>query len=147
MSLARLTLTLALLLLGGTARASGDDRLVLIVSASSPVAHLEIIDVRKLFLGLRVAPGGVPLRPLDNRADARMHEAFLQNVLGMSDEAFERRLLAMTLREGVPRPAVYYGTAELLAALASDPSAVSVAWARDVEHDRRVRVLRVLWRD
>ncbi len=145
MSLARLTL--ALLLLAGAARAEGDDRLVLIVSASSPVTHLEIIDVRKLFLGLRVAPAGVPLRPLDNRADARLHEAFLQNVLGMSDEAFERRLLSMTLREGVPRPVAYHATAELLAAVAADPDAVTVAWARDVEHDRRVRVLRVLWRD
>ena len=143
---ARLAL-LVLLLLAGASRAVAEESLVLVVSADSPVTHLEIIDVRKLFLGLRVAVGGQPLRPLDNRSDERIHEAFLQNVLGMSGDAFERRLLSMTLREGVPRPAVYRNTAELLDAVAADRGAVSVAWLRDVQRDRRIRVLRVLWRD
>jgi hypothetical protein len=143
---------LALLLAGAStapavAAAAGEDTLVLIVSADSPVARLEIIDVRKLFLGYVVMRGEVSLRAVANGSDERLQKAFLQNVIAMSEPAYEKRLLSMALQQGGRHPIVYASTQALLAAVAADPSAVSVAWARDVVQDRRVKVLRVLWRD
>jgi len=35
----------------------------------------------------------------------------------------------------------------LINTIASDPTAVSFAWAKDVQHDRRIKILRVLWHD
>jgi hypothetical protein len=121
--------------------------LVLIVGANSPVQHLDVIDVRKLFLGLTVSSSNLQLRALDNRSDDRLRQAFLQNVIAMSELAYERRLLAITLQQGARRPEVFKSAPDLLDAVAADPGAVSVAWIADVAHDHRIRVLRVLWRD
>ena len=137
----------ALLLAPEAAPRAAEQVMVLIVSAESPVTHLDVIDVRKLYLGLSVIRDELPLRALENRSDDRLHEAFLQNVVAMPASAYERRLLLMTLQQGARRPRLYTSTSELLAAVASDPSAVTFAWANDVAQDRRIKVLRVLWRD
>lgn len=140
-------LTLAALLLGAVPSAQADESLVLFVSAESPVTRLEIIEVRELFLGLTVIRNDRTLRALDNYSDARVHEVFLQNVIAMPESSYVRRLLMITLQQGGRRPLVYSSKSDLLAAVAADPNAVSIAWAKDVANDRRFRVLRVLWRD
>lgn len=142
-----LLLTAALLLVPAARIRAAEQVMVLIVSADCPVTHLDVIDVRKLYLGLSVIRDDLPLRALENRSDDRLHEAFLQNVIAMPAGAYEKRLLLMMLQQGAHRPRLYTATAELLAAVAADPSAVSVAWAKDVAQDRRIKVLRVLWRD
>ena len=124
-----------------------DHTMVLIVGTASPVQHLDVIDVRKLFLGLTVISNSQQLRALDNRSDDRIHQAFLQNVIAMSELSYQRRLLSITLQQGARRPAIFASTKDLLNAVATDPGAVSVAWAADVANDHRIRVLRVLWRD
>lgn len=135
-------------LLFSTAQAPAAERtMVLIVSAASPVQHLDIIDVRKLFLGLTVMGNDRPLRAIDNRSDDKLHQAFLQNVIAMPERSYEMRLLSITLQQGARRPEVFQATPDLLNAVAADPRAVSVAWATDVAKDHRIKVLRVLWRD
>jgi hypothetical protein len=136
-----------LLVCAAPGRAAAEDSVVLIVSSDSPVERLESIDVRKLFLGLSVIHGNRPLRALRNSTDERLNQIFLQNVVAMSEATFERRLLSMTLQQGSPRPIVYYSKPALLAAVAADPSAVTIAWAADVTGNHRIRVLRVLWRE
>jgi hypothetical protein len=143
----RAALLSAVLLFGAAAARAGEHSMVLIVSAGSPVAHLDAIDVRKLFLGLSVIRNDLPLRALDNRSDDMLRQAFLQNVVAMPEGVYEKRLLTIMLQQGAHRPQPFATTAALLAAVAADPSAVSVAWASDVAQDRRIRILRVLWRD
>ena len=144
----RLIIVAAALLLGAASSASrAGETVVLIVSSASPVVHLETIEVRKLFLGLTVIRDELPLRALANQSDDRLHEVFLQNVIGMPEAAYERRLLMVALQQGARRPRVYTNTAELLNAVAVDPSAVSFARIEDVANDRRLRILRILWRD
>jgi hypothetical protein len=123
------------------------EQLVLIVSAGSKVEQLDSMDLRKLFLGLTVTHDGSRLRPVLNETDVRVKEIFLQNIVSMSDITYDRSLLRLALIQGQTQPTVYKNIALLLNAVASDPSVVSYAWARDVEHDARIRVLRVLWYD
>jgi hypothetical protein len=143
----RAALLSAALLLGATSARAGEHSLVLIMSANSPVAHLDAIDVRKLFLGLSVIRNDLPLRALDNRSDDMLRQAFLQNVVAMPEGVYEKRLLSIMLQQGAHRPQAYSTTPALLEAVAKDPSAVSIAWASDVIQDRRIKILRVLWRD
>lgn len=143
----RAALLSAVLLLGAAAARAGEHSMVLIVSADSPVNHLDAIDVRKLFLGLSVIRNDLPLRALDNRSDDMLRQAFLQNVVAMPEGVYEKRLLAIMLQQGAHRPQSFASTPALLAAVAADPGAVSVAWASDVAQDRRIKILRVLWRD
>ncbi len=142
----RLFLVLVLAL-GIAAPALAEDQLLLIVSAQSGVEHLDSPQIRKLFLGLTVIHSGSRLRPLLNESDARMKEIFLQNVVSMSDDTYDRYGLRLSLQQGRAPPTSFKTIAALINAIASDPSAISFAWKHDVEHDNRIRVLRVLWHD
>jgi hypothetical protein len=140
------TAVLLMLLVAGTP-ALADEQLVLIVSADSKIAQLDSVEVRKLFLGLTVTQNGNRLRPVLNETDARVKEVFLQNIVSMSDITYDRSLLRLTLIQAQRQPTAYKDIARLLKAVAADPSAVSYAWSKDVAHEPRIRILRVLWYD
>jgi hypothetical protein len=63
----------------------------------------------------------------------------------MSEAVYDRRMLALTLQQGRGALPVLGTTAAVVDALTTDPDAVSFAWAADVEHNPRLRILRVLW--
>jgi hypothetical protein len=136
-----------LTLLAAAVPAFADEQLVLVVSAGSKVEQLDSLELRKLFLGLTVTYDGSRLRPVLNETDVRVKEIFLQNIISMSDITYDRRLLRLALIQGQTQPAVYKDIGQLIEAVAADPSAVSYAWAKDVAHDARIRILRVLWYD
>jgi hypothetical protein len=147
-SVSKFTATAVLLtLLAAAMPAFAEEQLVLVVSAHSKVEQLDLLELRELFLGLTVIHNGSRLRPVLNETDARVKEVFLQNVVSMSDITYDRRLLRLALIQGQTQPAVYKDIARLIEAVAADPGAVSYAWAKDVEHDARIRILRVLWYD
>jgi hypothetical protein len=137
------------LLLGVAAAlpASADERLVLIVSADSKVEQLDSLEVRKLFLGMTVTHNGDRLRPLLNEAESRLKAVFLQNIVSMTDMTYDRRTLRLALQGGRSLPVVYTDKATLINSVAADPTAVSFAWEADVQYDKRIRILRVLWHD
>jgi hypothetical protein len=96
---------------------------------------------------MTVEHNGSRLRALLNEADPMVKEVFLQNVVSMTDTTYDRRILRLALQGGALLPAVYTNTAQLLAAVEADPTAVSFAWYRDVAQDKKIKVLRVLWHD
>jgi hypothetical protein len=124
-----------------------DETVVLIVSAESKVEQLDSLEVRKLFLGMTVTHNGDRLRPLLNEADPRIKDIFLQNIVSMTDMTYDRRILLLALQGGRSLPTVHTNTTTLINSVAADPTAVSFAWARDVQRDKRIKVLRVLWHD
>jgi hypothetical protein len=140
-------LTLFLVMLLAVSSVHANERLVLIASAESNIDQLDSLEVRKLFLGLTVAHNGNRLRPLLNESDEQIRNVFLQNVVSMTDSVYDRRVLRLAMAAEANLPARYSSKAELLNAVASNRSAVSYAWARDVEHDKRFKILRTLWHD
>jgi len=134
-------------LLTATSAVWAAEQLVLIVSADSKVEQLDSLEVRKLFLGLTVTHDGDRLRPVLNEADPRIKEIFLQNIVSMSDTTYDRSVLRLALIQGQIKPIAYKEMALLIKAVESDPTAVSYAWAKDVAHDPRIKILRVLWYD
>ena len=143
----RVPLVVALLLgLLFEARA-GSESVVLVVRADSPVMDLDSVSVRKLFLGLPVLVNGTPLHPVRNRSDQLLDEVFLQQIVAMSQSSYDRQILIAVNRQGSLRPAELTNLARVLDALFADPNAVSFVWQRDVAHNTRIRVVRVLWSD
>ena len=126
---------------------SAAEQLVLIVSVASKIEQLDSLEVRKLFLGLTVTHNGDRLRPVLDEADARVKEIFLQNVVSMSDTTYDRSVLRLALIQGQIKPLAYKDIALLIKAVIADPTAVSYAWAKDVVHEPRIKILRVLWYD
>jgi hypothetical protein len=138
----RLLLALAV---GHALPALADERLVLVVAANSPITALSSKELHKLYLGLSVTVGERRVRPLRNAADELMHQVFFQSIVSMSEPAYDRRMLAQALQQGVVPP-LLSNTRAVFDRLALDPDAVSFAWAAEAEKDPRVRVIRLLWR-
>jgi hypothetical protein len=135
------------LLFGAAAPAFAGEELVLIVSSHSTIDRLDSPLVRRLFLGLTVTQNGTRLRPVLNEADPQIKELFLQNIVSMSDRTYDRYVLRMTLLQGKTQPVAYDNSADLISAVAADPSIIGYAWAKDVAHDPRIRIIRVLWQE
>jgi hypothetical protein len=147
-SVNKFTATAVLLtLLTAATPALAGEQLVLIVSAASKIEQLDSLEVRKLFLGLTVTHDGNRLRPVLNESDDRVKQIFLQNIVSMSDITYDRRLLRLSLIQGQTQPTAYKNITLLINSVAADPGAVSYAWAKDVAHETRIRILRVLWYD
>jgi len=142
----RLALLLCLCgaLLPAAARA---DRVVLIVNAASPVTMLDAVDIKRLFLGIPVERGNVTLHAVLNNSDEQLRMVFLQYVVSMSDPAYQRRLLMLTLEQGRRMPTVFTDNAQLLAAVGANTGAVSYAWESAALRNPRVRIIRELWHE
>jgi hypothetical protein len=135
------------LLLSTATPAFAGEELVLIVSTRSDVDQLDSPLVRRLFLGLTVTQHGNRLRPVLNEADPEIKDLFLQNIVSMSDSTYDRYVLRMALLQGRTQPTMYRANAQLINAVAADPTVVGYVWARDVVRDPRVKILRVVWHD
>lgn len=136
---------LALMLAAIEPLAAGERQVVLVVAVDSPIAQLNPIEIRKLFLGMPVLHNNRPLHPLRNTSDTRLTEVFLQHVVAMSESAYNRRILAQMMQQGHPRPPEFKSTADIVANLRADRNAVSYLWLRDVAGNPHLRILRVLW--
>jgi hypothetical protein len=131
--------------LSGPALPAPPEAVVLVARADSPVTDLSSVAVRKLFLGVPVLVDGKPLHPIRNRSDARLDDIFLQQIVRMSQEAYERQSLIGLNRQGWVRLPEAATARRVVDSLDADPVAVSFMWMRDVEHNPRLKVLRVLW--
>jgi hypothetical protein len=118
---------------------------VLVVRADSPVSDLDSVTVRKLFLGVPVLINGRHLHPIRNRSDSRLDQIFLQEIVAMSQSAYDRQILIGVNRQGWLRPEEIDSQSRVLERVLSDANAVGYMWQRDVVHNPQIRVIRVLW--
>lgn len=127
-------------------RAQGREIAVLVTADRDLYGSLATIEVRKLFLGFTIVHNGSVLQPVRNRSDELLDQVFLQHVVSMSADAYERRLLALSLRQGRARPREVRSRDELIRVLKTVRHSVSYAWLADVEGLGDIHVVRTLWR-
>ena len=126
---------------------AGERAVVLVVSAASPVQHLDSIEVRKLFLDFPVTVEKRLLHPVGNFSDPELRDVFLQYVVAMTQSAYDRRILSQVNNQGRPLPLELESLNTVLRTLEADPQAVSFAWLKDVVGNHRLRIVRVLWQE
>ncbi len=131
-------------LLPWQSRAQVRDHAVLLTS--EPDMSLATLEVRKLFLGFSIVHDGNFLQPVRNRSDALLDQVFLQHVVSMSADAYERRLLTLSLRQGRARPREVRSLEELLRVLRTVKHTVSYAWQAEIEGQAGIRIVRTIWR-
>jgi hypothetical protein len=136
----------ALLVLLFCAPAVAQNRVVLVAAADSPLQTLSSFEVRKVYLGISVFKDGREVRGLRNDTDDRLNGVFLQSVIGLSAESYERRLLTNVFKFGTARPGQIADAAEIGRTLAADPYAVTYIWVSD-GIPAGLKELRVLWQD
>jgi hypothetical protein len=128
-------------------RALAADALVLVVRTDSPIQALDSLTVRKAFIGLTVSSNGFIVRPLINATQPSLQAAFLQHVVGLSEQMYERRALTLALQQGLAQPTKFEDQTELLRVLLANPYAVTFMWQSTASGIREIRVIRTLWRE
>jgi hypothetical protein len=101
-----------------------EQRIAIVASAGSGIKVISAKRVRRAYLGASIVLDGVEIKPLLNQTDKFAEEVFLQKVLFMSAEAYERQLLARGFRGG-SRPKAYENLTDLLAALHNDNATIT----------------------
>lgn len=123
-------LLLAFLWLQTGAAVATDPALVLVANANSPIKVLTKSQARKLYLGELIRVDGRVIVPLRNNSDQLLQEVFMQRVMYMATETYERQILNRVFRAGGQRPSVYSDFTELTDALKNDSMAVSYMWSK-----------------
>lgn len=122
-------------------------QVVLVVNADGPITKLDPIEIRKLFLGLPVLRASRALHPVHNVSSPQLEQVFLQDIVAMSQSAYDRHVLGLILRQGKRRPLELTSPDAVLAALREDRYAVSYMWLNEAIGNPNLRILRVLWTD
>lgn len=136
----------AAVLLPWPVRAQGRDHAVLVTAEPGSFVSLTALELRKAYLGFTVVHEGAFLQPVRNRSDPLIDQVFLQHVVSMSADVYERRLLTLSLRQGRARPREVRTMLELLHILQTVPHSISYAWEQDVQNLPGIHIVRTLWR-
>jgi hypothetical protein len=139
-----LALLASLVLCGATWAQSDALRLVLVASTSSPVESMSASEVRRLYLGVPVAVAGQNIEAL-RYTEHQAQEVFLQKVLFMSLNAYERQIVTHTFRSGRPKPEELGNVAGVTEALLGNPLTVSYLPEEEVRKARGLKVIGKLW--
>lgn len=99
-------------------------RLVMVTSADSRIGPLTRPMIRKIYLGSAGMPSR-PIYPLINQSNRLLHEMFLQKVLFMSKETYERHMRHSKFPVGTLLPVSYRSEARLLKHLNAHPDSIS----------------------
>lgn len=119
--------------------------LVLVSGAHSNVPQLTPSEVRKLFLGVVLIKNGQRIEPLWNATEPLLNEVFLQKIIFMSGDNYQRQLNARIAATGDPRPQEYSDRWQLISALRNRRGSVSFMWNKDVRPQMGLKVIQELW--
>ena len=146
--LAKLILTGIMLALapGMSAIADETQRLVLVADARSNLPPLTLRELRRAYLGVPVLKAGQRLQPLINLTDERLYEVFLQKVMHMSSQTYQRQLTSRFLRAKGRRPPIYRNLNSLLEVLSKEHNAITyILWDEAAKKDAGLKIIAVLW--
>lgn len=115
--------------------------MLVVAASSSPVDHMTRQELRRLYLGVHYQTRYGRLKPVRNEADAMLREVFLQKILFMSKNAYQRALATRLVQLGEAGPAEFRDTKKLIQALHSNPSLVSYLWSSQLPGDGSLKVL------
>ncbi len=134
-----------LLTAAGQGAVAAERSLVLVRSEQASVPAPTEQEVRKLFLGEVLVKDNQRVQALRNLTDPFLYEVFLQKIVFMSAHNYERQLLSRVFRLGDQRPLVYEDLNELIAALKSNPAAVTFMWEDEAKTIPGIKVSTQLW--
>ena len=104
------------------------NHLVLVTAKATGIRSLTTSEIRRLFMGLPVSKNGRKLEALVNQSDPLLYQVFLQKVVFMSAQVYERHLLENVVQLGGQRPKIHNQQEALVADLHRHPGKVSYIW-------------------
>jgi hypothetical protein len=123
---------------------AGGEKLLLVCGANSTLSSELTKSARKIFLGIPLIAHEEVVTPIMNASAVRTRELFLQRVLYMSAEVFERHQQAKIYRNSGQRIPESTSVSALIALLNKNPCHLSYILAPDLPNEQNVRVLGTL---
>lgn len=115
--------------------------LLIVTSQSAPVDTLPQTAIRRLYLGIPYQTQMGSLKPLRNISDDMLQEVFLQKILFMSKNAYQRILASRLVQRRAAGPARYEDLDELIQDLQSNPLFISYIWYSQLPANNQLKVL------
>jgi len=124
---------------------SGTGKMLLVTSTETGIGRVSNEDLRKAFLAIPVSVDGKRLRPLLNESEKLLAEVFLQKIIFMSRDRYERQLVARVFRQGGKRPSAFRDFDDLVAELHASPNSITYMWSDQFEAAEGLKELGTLW--
>lgn len=121
----RLSVLAVLICLAGCRALMAQTAVVLVASTQSPISHVTADEARQLYLGIPFVIDGRKIKPVRNGADPMATEMFMQRVMYMSSEAYERQVQKRIRENKGAGPPLLVDPQQLLQALLDDPMAIT----------------------
>ena len=125
---------------------AADSRLVVVASAKSSIHDLTTNEVRRAYLGVAVINDGQELLPVRNASDALLKEIFLQKVLFMSANQYERHMVTRVFRGGGERIPEHIDMQQLVNELQADHRKITFMRGDTAAATPGVKIVGELWR-
>jgi len=124
-----------------------ESRRLVLVTGTQQLDHtvLSQREIRRVFLGQAVEKSGNHITALINDSDPLLYQVFLQKVVFMSANAYERHLLSTVFRMGGTRPATYMNIPSLVSALRGQTGTISYMWEKSARVTPGVIIIGELW--
>ncbi len=127
----------------GTAYA--EDAVVLIAAKGSGIEAISNRDIRRIFLGLKSADSDLVNKPVINLYNKEVYDAFLKNVMHMTEGAYKRKLVKRIFRNGAEEIKEIDMLDQLGAHLANNVGDISFVDRASVEKMDGVEIVKILW--
>ncbi|MFV2005364.1 MAG: hypothetical protein ACC650_09155 [Gammaproteobacteria bacterium] len=125
--------------------ASGVNHAVLVAAAGTPVEKFTNKELRLLYLGYPVTRGKRRFEPLINQSGEITYQGFLQKVMFMSKQSYNRKLVTRVFRHGGERPPSFQQRGPLIIELKKNTNAITFMMPEVAAGIEGIQVVQPLW--
>ena len=140
-----LIVAVVMLAMIGSGPANAESTVVLIAAKGSGIESISNRDIRRVYLGLKSSDSEIVNKPVINIYNKDVYEAFLKNVMHMTEGAYKRKLVKRIFRNGSQEIKEIDTLDELNAHLIKNVGDISFVEGDIAEKMHDVEVVKVLW--
>lgn len=118
---------------------------VLVVSESSPVKKANVLEIRRIYLGLPSSADSLIKNPVINSSSQDVYKAFLKNIMHMTEKGYQRKIIKRIFRQGGEKVKEIQSIPELVNYLDKNIYDVSFMSESTAKKTKGIKVVQVLW--
>lgn len=133
-------------LLVATAHANASEgEVVLIAAKGSGIEVMRLMDVRRLYLGLKSVDSETVKNPVLNVQSRVLYDEFLKNVMHMTEGSYKRKLVKRIFRQGIEEIKEVTSLKELNDYLLGNIGDISFVETSSIRNMENIEVIQILW--
>lgn len=125
--------------------ASAEAKVVLIAASGSNIEAVSSRDIRRLYLGLKVADNEAVRKPVLNLQSDELYDEFLKNIMRMTEGSYKRKLVKAIFRQGREKILEISSLKQLNDHLLKNKGDVSFVEITAIENMQNIEVVQILW--